>query len=316
MPATTAKLAPSDDARAPRAPKAARHELGRAQTLAWSAVFVLPNLALFTIFIIVPIVGAFALSLFEWNLIKSPVFVGLDNFARIFGDSRAINSIWRTAYLVVGGVIPTVLISFALAVLMNTRFPGLKLIRTLYLMPIAISFVASAILWGYLFDPRWGPINWLLGLVGISGPQWLESTTWAMPAVTIVTIWLRIPVALVLYLAALQNINPSLIEAAQLDGANFFQRMRHVIWPGVRPVTLLVTIVTLRGVLFESFDVVSVMTQGGPLRSTDILINYIYQAAFDRLDFGYASALSVVLFIIVMLVTLFVTGWRRSEVNS
>lgn len=307
-------FAGSAKVRIPKSPRRSQ-SLGQAQTLAWSALFVGPNVVLFTIFIIVPIIGAFILSFFDWNLISPPKYAGLDNFAQILSDKRAINSIWRTAYLVVGGVIPTILISFALSVLINTRFPGLKIIRTLYLMPIVISFVASAILWGYLFDPRWGPINWLLGLIGIEGPGWLESTAWALPAVTIVTIWLRIPVALVLYLAALQNINPSLIEAAQLDGANFLQRMRFVIWPGVRPVTLLVTIVTLRGVLFESFDVVSVMTQGGPLRSTDILINYIYQAAFDRLDFGYASALSVILFIIVMIVTLFVTGGRRGEVK-
>lgn len=297
--------------------KAAKADaLGRGQTYLWAAIFVVPNLALFTIFIIVPILGAFALSLFKWNLLTPPIFIGFDNFVRMFNDTRAINSIWRTGYLVIGGVVPTIMISFALAVLINTRFLGLKLIRTLYLMPIVISFVASAILWGYLLDPRWGPINWVLGVFGIPGPEWLESTTWAMPAVTLVTVWLRIPVALVLYLAALQNINPSLIEAGQLDGANFFQRMRFIIWPAVRPVTLLVTIVTLRGILFESFDVVSVMTQGGPLRSTDILINYIYQAAFDRLDFGYASALSVVLFVIVMFVTLFVTGTPKGEAKQ
>jgi len=293
--------------------KAGGDALGKRQTYMWAALFVGPNVLLFAIFIIIPILGAFALSLFQWNLIRPPVFVGLDNFTRMINDPRAINSIVRTAYLVVGGVIPTILISFALAVLINTKFPGLKLIRTLYLMPIVISFVASAVLWGYLLDPRWGPVNWVLAQFGIPGPQWLESTTWALPAVTIVTIWLRIPVALVLYLAALQNINQSLIEAGQLDGANFFQRMRFIIWPSVRPVTLLVTIVTLRGVLFESFDVVAVMTEGGPLRSTDILINYIYQAAFDRLDFGYASALAVVLFVIVMILTLFVTGKPKGE---
>lgn len=290
--------------------------MGKRQTYLWAAIFVGPNVLLFAIFIVVPILGAFALSLFRWNLLSDPVFVGFDNFTRMFNDPRAINSIVRTAYLVVGGVIPTILIAFALAVLINTKFMGLKLVRTLYLMPIVISFVASAVLWGYLLEPRWGPINWLLGLFGIPGPQWLESTAWALPAVTIVTIWLRLPVAVIFYLAALQNINQSLIEAGQLDGANFFQRMRFIIWPGVRPVTLLVTIITLKGVLFDSFDVVAVMTQGGPLRSTDILINYIYQAAFDRLDFGYASALAVVLFIIVMILTLFVTGKPKGAARS
>jgi ABC-type sugar transport system permease subunit len=311
MPAMTSTAAAVTGRR--QAARPGRGVFGRRSTYLWSLLFVGPNVLLFTIFIIVPILGAFALSLFEWNLIRPPEFVGLDNFIRILDDSRALNSILRTGFLIVGGVIPTVLLAFALAVLINTRFPGVKIIRTLYLMPIVISFVASAVLWQYMFEPRWGAINAVLAAVGIPGPDWLESTAWAMPAVTIVVVWLRIPVAMVLYLAALQNINPSLIEAAQLDGANMFQRMRHILWPGVRPVTLLVMVVTLRGVLFESFDVVSVMTGGGPLRSTDILINYIYEAAFDRLQLGYASALSVVLFILVMIITSFVMRGRRGD---
>lgn len=284
-----------------------------AADLGWAVVFLGPNLLLFTTFIIVPLLGAFALSLMSWDIVSEPEWVGLDNYARILEDGRALSSILKTFYLVVGGVIPIIVLSFLLAALINTRFVGIRIIRTLYLMPIVISFVASAVLWQFLYDPRYGPINQLLALVGITGPDWLASTTWAMPAVAVVIIWLRLPLGIVLYLAALQQINPSLIEAAKIDGASTFARLRHVLWPSVRPVTLFVTLVTLRGVLFDSFDIVQVMTGGGPLQSTDILINYIYDAAFGQLQLGYASALATVLFLLVLPLTLLVMPSRNEE---
>ena len=274
----------------------------------WVTLFVAPNIILFTIFMIVPIILALGLSTFEWNLISPPRFVGFANFAAIPSDPRAVNSIIKTLYLVVIGVIPTVAISFLLAVLINTQFPGIRVIRTLYLMPLVISFVGSAVLWRYIFDPRFGPINVALSWIGIAGPAWLQSTTWAMPAVAIVVIWLRFPLGMLLYLAALQSINPSIIEAAILDGAGPWRRMLHIIWPNVRPVTFLVSIVTLRGILFDSFDVVQVMTNGGPINSTDILIKYIYDVAFSQLKMGYASALATTMLLIVMPLALLIAA--------
>jgi len=178
---------------------------------------------------IVPIVMAIGLSLFQWDLISPPRFVGLTNFTKIASDPRAINSIVQTAYLVVIGVIPTVLISFLLAVLINTQFPGIRIIRTIYLLPLVISFVASAVLWRYIFDPRFGPINMLLDWIGLAGPNWLQSTTWSMPSVSIVIVWLRFPLGMLFYLAALQAINPEVQEAAEIDGAGPLQKIRHVI---------------------------------------------------------------------------------------
>ena len=282
-------------------------------TILWSAFFIGPNFVLFTLFIIGPIIAAFVLSLYNWDLISEPRFVGFANFREMLNDQRAMNSIVRTAYLVVGGVLPTIVIAFLLAVLIDTKFPGIKVFRTLYLMPIVISFVASAVLWQWIFDPRGGPINGLLGSVGIDGPEWLQSTAWAMPAVMIVMVWLRLPVAVLLYLAAVQNVDKSLIEAAEIDGAGRLARVRHIIWPAVRPVTLFITIITLRGVLFDSFDVVQVMTDGGPLGRTDILIKYIYDAAFGQLRLGYASALAVVLFLIVSIIAAVVLPFTRKE---
>ena len=265
----------------------------------WIALFVAPNLILFSVFMLAPIAMAFGLSLFQWDLMSPPKFVGLANFLAIPDDPRAVNSIVKTVYLVVIGVVPTVAVSFLLAVLVNARFPGIRVIRTLYLMPLVISFVGSAVLWRYIFDPRFGPINVMLSWVGVEGPAWLQSTTWSMPAVAIVVIWLRFPLGMLLYLAALQSISPSLIEAATLDGAGPWRRMIHIIWPNVRPVTFLVSIVTLRGVLFDSFDVVQVMTNGGPIKSTEILIKYIYDVAFSQLKLGYASALATLLLLLV-----------------
>jgi multiple sugar transport system permease protein len=280
--------------------------------LGWLALFIGPGLVLFTIFIIAPIAIAFVLSLFSWDLMSAPRFVGLGNFMAIPKDARAVNSILRTAYLIAIGVVPTVVVSFLLAALVNTRFPGIRVVRTIYLLPLVISFVASAVLWRYIFDPRFGPINMVLSLVGIEGPAWLQSTSWSMPAVAIVIVWLRFPLGMLLYLAALQSINPSLLEAAELDGAGTWQKLRHIIWPGVRPVTFLVAIITLRGVLFDSFDVIQVMTAGGPIGSTDILINYIYDVAFSQLKLGYASALATALLLIVAALALALTPPRAT----
>jgi ABC-type sugar transport system permease subunit len=278
----------------------------------WLVAFLAPNVLLFALFIVAPMALALGLSFFKWDLISAPRFVGFDNFLAIPHDPRAVNSIVKTAYLILIGVVPTVVVSFLVAVLANTKFPGIRVIRTIYLMPLVISFVASAVLWRFVFDARFGPINTILSWVGIDGPDWLQSTSWAMPAVAIVIVWLRFPLGMLLYLAALQSINPSLLEAAQLDGANTWQRIRHIIWPSVRPVTFLVTIITLRGVLFDSFDVIQVMTGGGPIKSTEILIKYIFDLAFSQLRLGYASALATALLAIVSILALLLSPPRAT----
>ena len=287
------------------------NRINRAQW-GWLALFLAPNLVLFTLFIGAPMLIALGLSFFDWDLISAPRFIGLANFLAIPRDPRAINSIVKTAYLIAIGVIPTVIVSFLLAVLVNTKAPGIRAIRTVYLLPLVISFVASAVLWRFIFDDHFGPINTILSWFGIQGPGWLRSTSWSMPAVAIVIVWLRFPLGMLLYLAALQGINPALLEAAELDGANVWQRLRHIVWPSVRPVTFLVTIVTLRGGLFDSFDVIQVMTGGGPIGSTDILIKYIFDKAFSELDMGYASALATALFLMVSVLALALTPPRAT----
>ena len=277
----------------------------------WAALFVGPNVVLFMIFIVVPIIWAFGLSLYDWNLINEPRFVGFRNYTDILADARAMNAIIKTVYLVFMGVVPTVIVSFLLAVLINTTFPGYTVFRTMYLLPIVISFVASAVLWRFIYDPRVGPIAELLNFFGIAGPNWLKDTTWALPAISLVIVWLRLPLGIILYLAALQQINPQLMEAAEIDGAGPWAKLRHIIWPNVMPVTLLILVLTLRGIIFDSFDIAFVMTKGGPLNSTDILAVYIYDLSFAQLRLGYASALATVLFVIVTILALIFNPPRR-----
>ena len=312
LPTAAIQTARPDAASAPSALeiKQARKAVS-AFSLLWTLIFVGPNAVLFTIFIVGPILAAFGLSLFQWDLITAPQFIGLDNFAFILQDSRAINSIWRTGYLLVAGVIPTVILAFLLANLINTRFPGYSIFRTFYLLPIVISFVASAVLWRFIYDPRVGALNAILGYFGVEGQNWLQDTFWAMPAVSLVIIWMRLPLAIILYLAALQQISPQQLEAAEIDGATTWQKLRHVILPNVKPVTFLVVVITVNGIIFESFDVIRVMTGGGPLRSTEVLIIYIYEMAFGQLRLGYASALATVLFVIVAALALLFTPPRR-----
>ena len=279
----------------------------------WMLVFLGPNLTVFFIFVVVPVIGALVLSLFQWDLTSPPQFVGLANFSKIGSDPQVLNSLLRTLTLLVGGVLPAVVGSFLIAVLINVQFIGYRVIRTLYFMPIIISFVASALLWSWIFNPRSGPINAVLGFVGIAGPDWIGSPGTAIWSVIIVLIWMRLPIGILLYLAALQNVNQSLVEAARIDGANGLDILRYILWPAVRPVTQLVTITTTQAILFESFDVVKVMTDGGPLYSTNVLIKHIYETAFHQFEFGYASAMAAVLFVMVLLVAGAVIPLTRSR---
>ena len=295
---------------------AMRRRSSRTDSPFWAALFVGPNLFLFTVFMVIPIVWGLALSLFDWNLIYEPRFVGFDNYVALLNDARAINSVSKTVYLLILGVVPTMFLSFILAVLINTNFPGYSVFRTMYLLPIVISLVASAVLWRFMYDPRVGPIAQLLSFFGISGPNWLQDTTWAMPALSLVIVWLRLPLGIILYLAALQQVNPQLLEAAEIDGAGPWAKLRHIIWPNVMPVTLLILVLTLRGIIFDSFDIAFVMTKGGPLNSTDILAVYIYDLAFAQLRLGYASALSTVLFVIVIILALIFNPPRRRPTNG
>jgi multiple sugar transport system permease protein len=259
----------------------------------WAVLLLAPNLFLYALFIIVPIVLAVLLSFASWNLVGAPRFVGLANYAQLFRDPMVPEAIRTTFVFLVVGTVPTVVLGLAIAVLLNTRVRFIGIIRTLYFVPAVVSFAASAVLWQWIYRPGQGILDYLLQQVGITGPAWLSNGHTSLVALDIVGIWMELPVAILLYLAALQRIPESVIEAATLDGAGPFRRLRYIIWPGVRNITVIVVIVSTLAFTNGSFDLVKILTQGGPVNATTTLIYYIYYVAFDTVQIGYAAALSV-----------------------
>ncbi len=259
-------------------------------------VLIGPNLALFSVFVLVPIVGGLLLSFTTWDITNGlPKWVGLANYRRMFADPLVWQAVLTTLKFIVFGVVPTVFIALGLAMLINVRFRFVGAVRSLYLIPAAMSFAASAVVWRYIFldGPGFGVLDYVISRFGITPPDWLASPTWALPALDIITVWLSLPAATVLYLAALQRIPDSLIEAASLDGAGPFRKARYIIWPGVRYMTVLVAIVALLSFTNGSFDLVNILTKGDPLYATQTLIYYIFVTGFGYGFFGYAAALSV-----------------------
>jgi ABC-type sugar transport system permease subunit len=272
-----------------------------------------PNVTLFTVFVGIPIVGAFALSFFAWNLNGTPTWVGLANYTAMIHDPLVSKSVKNTLYFVSMGVVPTVFIGLALALLINFQFRGVTIVRSLYLVPAAVSLSASAVIWQYIYAPRFGLLSYVFNKVGIKPPGegFLFTPGWALPSLVVVCIWTTLPIAILLYLAALQRIPQSVIEAATLDGAGWFRRVRYVIWPGVGDMTLLVAIISLIAFTASSFDLVNILTKGQPIYGTETLIYYIYYASVVNSEWGYAAALSALQFVIIVGIVVLLAATRR-----
>jgi len=260
----------------------------------WTATaFVTPAIIGFTIFVIIPAIAGLVLAFFDWDLFSTPTFVGLDNIVRLFTDTDMWQSLGVTAMYVVLGVVPSILIGFVLAVLVNTNLPGVGILRVFYFAPMIASSAVAALIWASLYSPKSGLINQALALVGISGPNWLSDTTWALPALVVIMIWTALPLVVILYLAGLQRVPEDIYAAASLDGAGKWRQLWSMTWPNVWPTTLLVAVLEAIGFISGSFELSLIMTDGGPLGSTRSLALYSYQEAFASRDIGYASALSL-----------------------
>jgi multiple sugar transport system permease protein len=266
--------------------------------------FILPNFVGFAALTLVPVVIALALSFLKWNSYDSPTWAGLDNFRRMVGSDTFWTALTNTAYYAVGHIPLTLALSLGFAVLLNRKLRGINFFRTALFFPYVTSLVAAAVVWNMLFSPEFGPVNQALHALGIADPPgWTTSTTWAMPAVILTSVWRDLGYYMVIYLAGLQTIPAYLHEAAEIDGANGWQRFRNVTLPGLRPTTFFVLIM-LTISSFKVFDLVQVMTEGGPGRSTLVLSQLIFREGITEGRFGYASAISMVLFAVVLTVTL------------
>ena len=267
--------------------------------------FILPNLIGYAIFVFIPVIFSFILSVMKWDGSKAPMeFVGLKNFAQIFGDRIFVQSFLHTIQYALLTVVPTLVLSLLLAVLLNHKLKGIAIFRTALYFPYIASIVAVGAVWNMLFQPDFGPINEFLKFMGISRPpRWVVDVKWAMVAISVVSVWKYMGYYMIVYLAALQGISGSLYEAAGMDGANGIQKLRYITIPMLTPTTFFVLIM-LTIQCFKVFDLVYVMTGGGPGNATKTLVNYIYEKAFTSWEFGPASAGAIVLFAVVLVITL------------
>jgi multiple sugar transport system permease protein len=265
-------------------------------------LYLLPSLLGAGLFIVVPVVAVVVLGFFSWNLIGSPHYVGLSNYHAIFTSSLFWQSLQTTAEYVALTVVPLVVLSLGLAMLLRKRFLGAGIFRTIAVLPWLATPVAIGVIWEWIFNPQNGVINNVLGFFNITGPAWLSSFTLALPTVAFVTVWQFLGYNMLFFLAGLQGIPSSLYEACALDGASSFQSFVAITLPLLRPTMLFVTVIDMIS-SFQVFDTVYVMTNGGPGYSTQVMNFSIYQHAFQFLQLGYAAALSVVLFVIILIIT-------------
>ena len=261
-------------------------------------LFVLPDLIGLLIFVVVPIIFAVYISFHQWNLVSDKVFIGIDNYKKLFSDKEWWNSLLRTFTLI---YVPTL---FVLALLFANAINYLKgkllgFVRTAFLMPYAITSVIAATLWMFLYDEKRGYINAVLNVFGIPDLQYLGAKNQAMIAIIVVVVWINLGYNMILFLSAMKEIPYECIEAAKIDGAGKWKTFRHITFPLIQNTSVFI-LITSTIASFQMLDQIMVMTRGGPAKSTEVAVLYIYQQSFDFLNMGYASALSVVLFLILL----------------
>jgi multiple sugar transport system permease protein len=267
-------------------------------------LFLLPWTIGFLIFTLYPMVASFIYSFSIYHS-KAPLeWVGLQNYANLLQDKLFWQSLYNTIYMVAIGVPLTLLVSFFCAVLLNLKVKGQSLYRVIYFLPSIVPTVASTILWLWILNPQTGILNTLLGYIGISGPNWMSNPAWSKPGLILLGMW-GMGGTIMIYLSGLQDVPVSLLEAAELDGASWWQRLRHITVPMVSPITLLITGVIAQ---FQYFAQAYVFRGshglGYPLNSTLFYSVYLYQNGFLFSKMGYASAMAWVLFIIILICTI------------
>lgn len=292
--------------------RAPRRRMGlrlRNTLVGWS--FILPNFLGFALLTLVPVITLFYMAFTNWNVFGQAKWTGLANFKRLLGDTMFQKSFVNTLYYSAMHIPLTFAVSLGLALLLNNKLRGVAFFRTAAFFPYITSIVAIALVWNLMFSPDFGPINQVLRFFGVSNPPgWLTSANWSMPAVAIVGTWRDMGYYMILFLAGLQTVPRSLHEAARMDGAGAWQRFWNITMPCLRPTTFFVTVMlTINS--FKIFDLILVMTNGGPGISTMVLSQFIYRKGFQENQFGYASAASIVLFLLCIVVTVIQFFWNK-----
>lgn len=263
-----------------------------------SILFILPALLGTLIFIIIPVFVSFGFSFIEWDLLNPPKYVGLLNYKTVFTDELFYKILGNTFVYAISTSIFGVIIPLILACILNSKIRGSDFFKTAYFLPFVTPLIVIAIIWQWIFDPNMGLLNHLLR----TNIKWLYDSNYAMFAVIMVSVWKLIGYNMVIFLSGLSGINQALFEAAKIDGANNFRIFKDITIPLLSPTIFFVVIITCIS-SFQVFDLIYMMTEGGPMNSTNVLVYAIYQNAFEYFKVGYASSLAYVLFFIILILT-------------
>jgi multiple sugar transport system permease protein len=277
--------------------------------------FLLPDLIGLLAFVVLPILGAFYISFHDWTGIGKQSWSGIDNYKTLIHDKAFWQSIKVTAIYTVSFVPLLYVISLGLALLVNQGLRLTGAMRTAFFAPYMVSLVISSVIWSFMLQDPAGVVNVIIGWFGFAPQSWLGSTDTALISVMLVTLWQSVGYSMIIFLAGLQDIPTSLYEAARVDGAGPWRRFVSITLPLLKPTSVFVLLISFIGA-FQLFDPIFVMTQGGPANATTTAVYYIYQQAFQYLQLGYASALSVVLFAIILVFSLIQLRVFRDEADE
>jgi multiple sugar transport system permease protein len=281
----------------------------RRREVLWAYAFLGPTFVFLLALILFPILFAFWISLHDWSLIPRDFpLIGLQNYVKALGDDLTLTSLRNTLVFTIGAVPIGMILSMGLALVMNIDgLPYRTAFRAIYFIPVITAWVAVSFVWLWMFEPRYGLVNTLLGFVGITGIKWLASPVWALPAIMIVAIWKSLGYNMVIFLAGLQGIPRELREAATIDGANRWQTFWGITFPLLNPTIVFVTVTAVIGSL-QVFTPAVIMTTkqgeaGGPINSTRVMVYHIYATAFRNNQLGYGAALAFLLFALILVIT-------------
>ncbi len=283
-------------------------------------MFVAPNLTAVAVFMLFPLGFSLYMSVQNWDLFRPAKFVGLANYRSLFADDPLfVIALRNTVVYTVGTVVPTVLISLAVAGVLNRKIKGISIFRTVIFLPLAVSSVVMAVVWQFVFNTNNGLLNIMLGWIGLGPVPWLNDPKWAMLSLCTVSVWRGVPFATVILLAAMQGVPDNLYEAAKLDGAGEIRQFVSITVPLIRAAVSFVVVISIIHA-FQAFDLVYVLTggNGGPETATYVLGIMLFQHAFSFLEFGYASALAWVMFAILLVLTVLQLriGRRRAALEQ
>lgn len=279
-----------------------RRRMRSLKNAGWVLFFLLPSAVPLVIFTLAPMVGSLWVSLHKWNLISPMQWTGLDNYTALLQDPSSRTVFWHTLAYVIG-YLPLVYVGgLGLAVALNRKLAGRSIFRAVYFLPVITSWVVVALVWKWLLNPSSGLVNAVLGSLGLPQPGWWTDPQWALPSVILSSAWKDLGFVMVILLAGLQSIPQDLYEAATVDGASAWRRFRHITLPLLSPSTFFVVVISLING-FQVFDQVFVMTGGGPAGSSQVVVGQIYDLTFRYGRAGQASALSWLLFALILLIT-------------